>query len=376
MTTFDRYLLRRYWHVFGVGFIALFGLYFVIDVFTNVTDFIDQSDGAVAAVITIAEYYSYRACYFFGVIGGTLEVIAAMVAMVLMQKHGELNPILSAGISTFRLLRTLIFGAIVVEMLIFLNQEFVIPRIAVYLQVEAGHKSDVMANVEPVKDFATDMLIVGKRLNLKAEKIEEARFTLTPPKLTERLTEISAHEAVPLLNKHGRRIGWILKGISIPGEMPAYESLQLTELGRQRVKPGPGPDEISIRTDVGFDRLYNRDSHYEYLPTWELIRRLRNPSFSHRSLRSQNLYLQTRLTKFLLNIIVVTVGVPFVVRKESTSLLTNLAICSGVMGAIMAVNQLCLYLGKANLLQPELAVFAPIIIWGTTAAWCSGLVRT
>ncbi len=376
MTTFDRYLLRRYWHVFGVGFIALFGLYFVIDVFTNVTDFIDQSDGAVAAVITIAEYYSYRACYFFGIIGGTLEVIAAMVAMVLMQKHGELNPILSAGISTFRLLRTLIFGAIVVEVLIFLNQELVIPRIAVYLQVEAGHKSDVMANVEPVKDFATDMLIVGKRLNLKAEKIEEARFTLTPPKLTERLTEISAHEAVPLLNKHGRRIGWILKGVSLPGEKLDYESLQLTELGRQRVKPGPGPDEISIRTDVGFDRLYNRDSHYEYLPTWELIRRLRNPSFSHRSLRSQNLYLQTRLTKWLLNVIVVTVGVPFVVRRESTSLLTNLAICSGVMGAIMAVNQLCLYLGKANLLQPELAVFAPIIIWGTTAAWCSGLVRT
>ena len=58
------------------------------------------------------------------------------------------------------------------------------------------------------------------------------------------------------------------------------------------------------------------------------------------------------------------------------SLLTNLAMCSGVMGAIMGVNQLSLYMGKANLIQPELAVWAPIIIWGTAAAWFAGLVRT
>ena len=381
MTTFDRYLLRRYWHVFGVGFLALFGLYFVIDVFTNITDFIDQaksdqSPEAESIAITIGRYYVYRACYFFGVVGGTLEVVSAMVAMILVQKHGELNPILSAGISTFRLLRTLIIGAIVVEGLIILNQELVIPRIAVYLQVDAGHKTDVTGSVEPVRDFATDLLVIGKRLNLREEKIEEAEFVLTAPKMAEKLTRILAREAVPLENSKGRRIGWKLTGVSIPGEKNPFESLQLTELGRAHVKRGATPDEMSIKTEVGFDRLYNRDSHYEYLPTLELIRRLRNPSFSNRSLRSQNLYLQTRMTKWLLNLIVVAVGVPFVVRKESTSLLTNLAMCSGVMGAIMAVNQLFLYAGKANLLQPELAVFAPIIIWGTAAAWFTGLVRT
>src|SRR5579872_1264939 len=256
MTTFDRYLLRRYWHVFGVGFLALFGLYFVIDVFTNITDFIDQSQGAAGEaapeniVVAVAKYYSYRACYFFGIVGGTLEFISAMVALVLMQKHGELNPILSAGISTFRLLRTLLVGALVVEGLIILNQEFVIPRIAVYLQVDAGHTADVTGNVDPVRDFATDLLIVGKRLNLREEKIEEAEFVLTAPKLSEKLTRVLAREAVPLENSRGRRIGWKLKGVSIPGEKFPYESLQLTEMGRRYIKPGATPDEMSIRTDV------------------------------------------------------------------------------------------------------------------------------
>src|SRR5579872_3634120 len=371
MTIFDRYLLRRYWHVFAVGYAALFGLYFVIDVFTNVTDFLDQSQGTLALVTTVAQFYSYRACYFFGMIGGTLQVVSAMVALALVQKHGELNPLLSAGISTWRLMFTLGVGALAVQGLILANQELVIPRIAVYLQLDAGQRVAVTGEIEPVKDFATDMLITGSRLNLREQKIEEAQFVLTSTKLSEKLQTIRSREALPQTKGKHHRTGWLLKGTSV-----SFDSLQLTPLGRKYIKPGVAPDEMSIRTDVGFDRLYNRDSHYQYLPTWELIRRLRNPSFSHRSLRSQNLYLHSRMTKWLLNLVVVAVGVPFVVRKESMSLLTNLAICSGVMGAIMGVNRLFIYMGEANLVQPELAVWAPIIIWGTAAAWFTGLVRT
>ncbi len=370
MTTFDRYLLSRYWHVFFIGFLALFGLYFVIDVFTNVTDFTDKSSGWAAFFFSIFQYYGPRACYFFGMIGGTLMVVSSMVTLILVQKHGELNPILSAGISTFRLLRTLIVGAIFVQMLIIANQEFIIPRIAVHLQVDAGH-SHIIGNVDPIKDFATDLVIAGKRLDLENEKIEDAKFVLTPPKLSDIVQTIEAREAVPYENKQHVRIGWLLKNVSIPFNRSAADR---NRAGTRR--PGPDADEILIRTQVTFDQLYNRDSHYEFLSTWELIHRLRNPSSSHRSLRSQNLYLHTRFTKWLLNLIVVAVAVPFVVRKESRSLITNLATCSGVMTAIMAVNELSLYLGKVNLIGPELAVWAPIIIWGTAVAWFTGLVRT
>lgn len=370
MTTFDRYLLRRYWHVFIVGYVALFGLYFVIDVFTNVTDFLDDSQGALSVIATVAQYYSYRACYFFGLIGGTLEVVAAMVALILMQKYGELNPVLSAGISTFRLIRTLMFGCILVNVLIVANQELVIPRIAMHLQVDAGQKADFTGEIVPQKDFETDLLIAGKRLNLRERKIEGPQFVLTFPKLSQSLTTISAREAIPYERKN-RQIGWLLKGAEV-----RYDDLQLTKLGERKIRPGRAPDELLIRTDVGFDRLYSGDSHYEFLGTLELMRRLQNPSFNVRSLRSQNLYLQSRVTKFILNIVVVWVGVPFVVRKESTSLLTNLAICSGVLGTMMGVNELFTYLGRINVLSVELAVWSPIILWGTAAAWFTGFVRT
>jgi lipopolysaccharide export system permease protein len=371
MMIFDRYLLRRYWHVFFIGYLALFGLYFVIDVFTNVNDFLDQDGGTLAIVAYMAQYYSYRACYFFGLIGGTMEVISAMVALALVQKYGELNPVLSAGVSTFRLMRPLLIGAVFVNGLIFLNQELIIPRIALELQMSAGTRIDVSQAVEPVTDFATDIMILGKRLNLKDQSIEEAEFVLKPTKVSEKLTTLSAREAVPVPARGKRRGGWRLKGAS-----QKYDSLQLTAAGRKIIRPGKQEDELFVMTDVGFDRLYNRDKHYEYLSTWELMRRIRNPSFSHRSIRSQSLYLHTRLTQPILNLIVVGVGVPFVVRKESVSLLTNLAICCGVMGAMFAIDEAFQYLGKVSILSPEMAVWAPIILWGTGAAWFTGMVRT
>lgn len=363
MGILDRYLLGRYWHVFLIGYAALFGLYFVIDAFTNVTDFLDQSTGALGVLAEIGRYYSYRACYFFGMIGGTMEVIAAMVALALVQKHGELNPVLSAGISTFRLMQPLLIGAALVNVLILLNQELVIPRFALELQVDAGHKADVTHHVTPVKDYQTEVIVTGKRLNLREKKLEQAEFVLNPP-TSSRMVTLKAREAF------ARRGGWLLKGAQ-----PGYDALLLTDSGKKVIR-AVAPEEFFVRTDVGIDRLYNSEKSTEYLSTWELIRRMRNPSFSQRSIRSQSLYLHSRFTKPLLNLIVVAVGVPFVVRRESVSLVTNLAICSGMMGGIFALNELCLYLGRVNLLSPDLAVWTPIVVWGSAAAWLTGLVRT
>ncbi|MFN6104328.1 MAG: LptF/LptG family permease, partial [Planctomycetaceae bacterium] len=127
MTLIDRYLLGRYAYVFFVGYVALFGLYFVIDVFTNVGDFLDIPGGLGVIVTEILKYYSYRCCAFFGSIGGSMLVIAGMTTLALLQKYGELYPVLAAGISTLRLVRPVLIGAVAVNGLIILNQELVIP---------------------------------------------------------------------------------------------------------------------------------------------------------------------------------------------------------------------------------------------------------
>lgn len=371
MTILDRYLLKRYLHVYLITFLALFGLYFVIDAFTNINDFLDTPGGTLVMLTEIGRFYSYRACYFFGLIGGTVGVITAMVVLALILKHGELNPVLSAGIPTGRLIWPLVIGIVVVNTFLFLNQELVVPRIATQLQMNAGSRTHVTNEIDPVYDYFTDVLITGKRLNLADRKVEEAEFVLKAPQLAEKLTTIHAREAVPHVHVRTRRNGWLLSGVSIP-----YQALQLTEQGQKIVFLGDHPDELFILSDVTFDRMYQSDRNYEYLSTRELVRRIHSPSYSSLSVTTQSQYLHTRFTKPLMNIVVVLIGIPFVLRKESTSLITNLGVCAGIMGLVFGVTELFSYLGRANVIRADLSAWGPIILWGTARAWLRDWVRT
>lgn len=371
MTLIDRYLLGRYWYVFWIGYAAFFGLYFVIDVFTNVGDFLDIPGGLFVIVQEVLRFYSYRACAFFGAIGGTMEVIAAMTTLAMIQKNAEIYPVLSAGVSTFRLLRPLVIGALIVNGVMVANQELLIPRIALELQQNAGKQSDVVFNIEPAVDFSADISISGHRLNLRNRTIEEAEFVLRETRVATTLTPITASQALAVPAAEGQPAGWLLQGVK-----PQFDKLPLTDLGRKLILPGANDDQLFIRTDITFDQLMNRDSSYEYLSTADLMARVRNPSFSRRSVRTQSLYLHSRLTKPLMNLIVVFVGVPFICRRESTSLLKNVGVCATVLGVMFGCNEFFQYLAKVSLISGESAAWAPIIIWGAFAAWCSGFVKT
>jgi lipopolysaccharide export system permease protein len=371
MTLLDRYLLGRYAYVFLVGYVALFGLYFVIDVFTNVGDFLDLPGGLGVIVTEILKYYSYRSCAFFGSIGGSMLVIAGMTTLALLQKYGELYPVLAAGVSTIRLLRPIVIGAVVVNGLIVLNQELVIPRIALQLQQDAGHQNDATFNVEPAIDFSADITIAGQRLNLRKRSLEGAEFVLRETRVATVLTPVTAKEAVSIEPGPDQPAGWLLSGFK-----PPLTDLPLTEFGRTLIRPGPEPDTLFVRTDITFDQLYRRDSSFEYLSTRELINRVQNPSYNYQSLRSQSMYLHSRLTKPIMNLVVLLVGVPFIVRKESSSLLKNVGMCASVLGVMFGCNEAFGYLAKFNLLTPESAAWAPIILWGGFATWSSLNIKT
>src|SRR5690348_13119812 len=114
-TIFDRYLLKRYLHVFFITFVALFGLFVIIDAFTNVDEFLERHNDTVSMLSHMLRYYSFRCCHFFLMIGAPVTVISAVVVFSLVQRNGELNPVLSAGIPTYRLVLPVMWGTMMVE---------------------------------------------------------------------------------------------------------------------------------------------------------------------------------------------------------------------------------------------------------------------
>ena len=69
MTTFDRYLLQRFSHVFLLLLVAMYGLFVVIDGFTNVDGFQQGETRAWDVLARMADYYLYQSSLFFDTIG-------------------------------------------------------------------------------------------------------------------------------------------------------------------------------------------------------------------------------------------------------------------------------------------------------------------
>lgn len=371
-TTFDRYVLGRFLHVGGIAFVAMLGLFIVIDAFSNVDAFQEASrgDGPLGMLRCMGTYYLYQSIKFFSLIGPTLTILSAMVVLALLQKQGEIYPVLAAGVPLFRLAVPLLVGALVINGLLVLNQEVVIPSVADELQRPLGAADDVQT-VEPTPDFETHLLIAGRELRLENRRILAAEFVLPAGPIAEALTTVRAQEAFFQEAAADRPRGWLLRGTT-----PKYDEILLTDAGRETVYPGETPDELFIQTDVTFDQLSERRFNDGLLSTRDLIQRIRNPSLGMAVVRRQTLYLHSRLTKPLINLIGVLMAVPLMFRKESRGLVTSFAACTGLMGTMFGVDQLGQYLGRIELIPPDLASWGTVMIAGTLCAWATGWART
>src|SRR4051812_14399337 len=128
---------QRYWAFFKayvVCFIALVGLYIVIDAFSNLDEFAERADGAVELFQVMTRYYAVHMSQFYDRLCGVVGMMAAIFTVTWMQKNNELLAMLAAGISTQRVIRPVWVATIAVSLLAVLNQEWVMPRYASELQ--------------------------------------------------------------------------------------------------------------------------------------------------------------------------------------------------------------------------------------------------
>jgi len=371
MTTFDRYLLWRFLHVFGILFMTTYGLYVVIDGFTNIDDFQEGKDQAFDVLMRMVEYYGYHSSIFFDMSASILSVVSAMAVFALLLRHSEIHPLLAAGIPAYRLAIPTVVGTLLVSGMLAVNQEWIVPRISHQLQSSRGASDTKVQKVEQVNDYDSGIVIGGKQLQPKPRRVIEPRFVLPFPNITEKLTMLEGSEAVFWNATEKRPSGWLVKRAS-----PSYEKLKLTDDGRKRVVATNRPGDIFIVTDVSFDQLSSRSQSYKYVSTAALLRRIRNPAFSIITVRAQTMNFHFRLLRPLLDVTAVLIAIPLIVRKESRSIVGNMAICTGVLGVVYGLTQATFYLGSINIVSMDLASWMPVIFCGSLSAWLSGIIQT
>jgi lipopolysaccharide export system permease protein len=371
--TFDRYLLRSFFHCFAVCFTALLGLVVVIDLLENLDEFIDRNEGRgwLSLLERIAWFYGYQSFLFLDRGGPALTIVSVVVVLILFQRSGELHPLLAAGVPMWRVLSPLVFAAFVVNGALIVNQEFIVPRFAYYALEGRGVSSKQAPPVESAYDHLTRITIDGKKLLPAERTILDAEFLLPAPALVDELTTLRAERAVFRKGQRGEPTGWYLFEIE-----PEFADLRLTERGAKFVRDEPRIAGAFVATALTPDQLYKRSSSYSLLSSRELLARIRNPAFGPMSAHRLVLHLHSRFVQPLLNLIGVIISIPLMVRRESTGLVIDSALCSVMQGLLFAAIQACQFLAGGNWLPPDLGAWLPVIFGGCLAVLLSNRIRT
>jgi lipopolysaccharide export system permease protein len=372
-TTFDRHLFHRFLYAFAVLFIASVGLFAVVDGFLNLDDFqkAARDDGSLSLLFVMGRHYAVQTANMLDMIGPTIAVLAVMATLGLVMKHGELHPLLAAGVPTYRICVPFVWGMLAVNGLMFANGELVIPRVANELQLTKSDGTDDTQQVDSQYDPQTRVHISASSLRPSDRTLLNPDFLLPSPEMVDDQQMISAESARYQGARSNLPAGWLLKN-----PKPDFKFLRLNEKGQRLVMEAESGGDVFIVSSVSPSQLYNRSGSYRFLTTSDLIKRIQTPQGSRASARALIMHLHSRLTRPVITLIGVFLVVPLIARKEKMSLVQNVAICMVALGLVYGLSLTGTMLGQAAILKPEIAAWGPLLFGGGLCAWLTGCVRT
>src|SRR6266853_4928374 len=133
---FDRHMIYGYAKAYIVCLLSLVGLFIVLDLFTNLDDFAAQRGSMLQH---IAIYYANTTPRIFDRLCEAIVLLAATFTVAMTQRNNELLPLLSAGVSTRRVVVPVLLAACAMLGLTVANQELVLPNIDMFLVENRGN---------------------------------------------------------------------------------------------------------------------------------------------------------------------------------------------------------------------------------------------
>ncbi|MEX2176043.1 MAG: LptF/LptG family permease [Pirellulaceae bacterium] len=369
MTIIDRYLGLLFVKVLLICFVSLAGLYVLADAFNNLDEFFSyakQRKGGLPVVL--AEYYLPRFLQFFDKTAGMLAMIAVTFAITVLQRTNELTALMAAGVSRARVVLPLLIGAAIVSGLGVANREFGLPLVRGSLARNAqdwlGERS---RKCTPRYDLQTDILISGKSTQAKERQIRDPQFRL-PPELAAWGRQISADNAFQQPATAEHPAGYLLRGVKLPEDLPQLPSLALDQrpvLLSPVDRPWLKPDECFVVSMVSFEQLTVGGGWRQFLSSYELITGLHNRTIEPGA--DVRVTLHARLVQPLMDFSLVLLSLPLVLARGNRNIFLSAGMCGGLMAVLYFVLLTCHGLGSNYLLDPTIAAWLPLVVFGPVA---------
>ena len=164
MSILDRYIIRSFLKNYILSFLVLVGLYVALDMIFNFDELLEtqQRAGAsglasiVGIVRSAADYYFYQSFLYFAQLSGIIPVVAAAFTLLRLSRFNELSAILAAGIPLLRVAAPIILCALLLNGLLILDQELVIPNMIPKLVRAHDEVSSEGKNAFPIRAMLDD----------------------------------------------------------------------------------------------------------------------------------------------------------------------------------------------------------------------------
>jgi lipopolysaccharide export system permease protein len=369
MTVIDRYLIQVYAKVLLVSFASLVGLFVVIDGANNLDEFYNYGNHRILdALQVMVAYYAPRTLQFFDQISGLLAMLAATFVITSIARTNELTAILAAGIGPSRVIRPLLGASITVALLAVANREIGLPKMRDSLAKNAQDwKGENGRKCTPRYDMKSDILVAAKATVANEKRLDEPLFRL-PPELSSWGRQIAADTAHYLRDNDNHPAGYLFHGVKQPTNLGQLASAQLNDepvLFSPTDAPWLKPDECFVSSIVTFEQLSIGNAWRQNLSSWELFTGLRGQTIEAGA--DVRLTLHSRCVRPLLDLSIVLLGIPLVLRRETRNIFMAAAIGVLVVIALWMVTFISDALGRNYLISATLAAWLPLLIFGPLA---------
>jgi lipopolysaccharide export system permease protein len=368
MAIIDRYVLRLYIKVLAVCFVSFTGLFIIIDAFGNLEEFLDYGSKRGSLLAVMVEYYGARTLSFFDRTSSLLALISSMFVVTWMQRTNELTAVMAAGIPKLRIVKPLLAASVAVSVLAAMNRELMIPRVREGLSHNMQDPEGAVGQkIHPRYDLRTDIFISGGSTFFNEKRIAKPRFRL-PDSLAAYGRQLTAENAWYREPAPQRPRGYLLTDVEQPVNLAELDSLRVR--GRDVIlspkdTPWLEPNQCFVVSDVSFDLLTGGMGWKQFSSTFELISGLRNSSLDLGW--DVQVTVHSRFVQPLLDVSLLLLGLPLVLKRESRNIFVAAGLCLAIVAAFFLVNMACHAMGANYLLSPDLAAWAPLMIFAPFA---------
>jgi lipopolysaccharide export system permease protein len=346
----DRYVLRAWAASLATTTVALLAVVLVADLVGHLEKFMDAPVDSRAALV--ARYYGVRLPVFFVWVAPMICLAAMMLTLTRFARSNEILPVLAAGLSIRRFLAPAAAGSVLVSVAMFLIDERVVPRFADsfreterLLQGESG-----VENVIVTDGAGQDWL--ARRYSPRDFRLEQVLLVRLGPG-SRRLSDVTAKEA---LWKRSQK-GWLLRD----GVETTYDPETQRRLPER--KPIP-PEGLLVPSDLRPNEILESDAMFRISTLSQIERNI--ALYPHQPF--WRVQWHSKWTMPLANIVLLLIGVPLILGAGTRNVFAGVGIAVGLGLVFFATLVAFLDAGNTGRLDPIVATWFPIVLFGALGA--------